>query len=178
MTLRDLLLILAFYFVFFVVVAYLTRARARRILGAVAGGAVFGLVAMLAVALGEARGWWHVPMAGSWQFQLLFWLSLVVSCAPDYLLLWRVVRRFGKRGLAVCLLVIVIIGPPRDYWIAATFPRWMTFAPGIAPILADAAVYALLVLVGYAVMRLVAGPDQADALARQPAVAAMSERSR
>ena len=167
MTVRDLLLILAFYFVVFVVVTYLTRAKARRILGAVAGAVVFGVVGVLSVALGEARGWWRVPLPDSRGFQFLFWLGLVVSCAPDYLVLWRIVRRFGPRGLAVSLLVVVIIGPPRDYWIAAMFPRWMTFGPGIVPILADAAVYALLVIVGYAVMRLIAGPDLADSLARQ-----------
>ena len=167
MTFRDLLLILAFYFVVFLVVAYLTRAKARRILGAVTGAVVFGIVGVLSVALGEARGWWHVPIPDSPGFQFLFWLGLVVSCAPDYLVLWRIVRRFGSRGLWVSFLIVVLIGPPRDYWIAAMFPRWMTFSPGIAPILADAAVYALLVVVGYGVMRLVAGPDQADALARQ-----------
>ena len=54
------------------------------------------------------------------------------------------------------------------YALAATFPAWMTFSPGIAPVLADAAAYALLVVVGYAVMRLVAGPAAADSLAHQP----------
>lgn len=172
MTFRDLLLILAFYFVLLVVVAYLTRATARRLLGAVAGGAVFASVAVLAVALGNARGWWFVPVPESRLFALLFWLGLVVSCAPDYLILWRIVRRFGRRGLVAFLLVTVILGPPRDYWIAAMFPRWMRFGPGIVPVFADAAVYALLVIVGYAVMYLVAGPDTADPLSRQPAAMA------
>ncbi len=42
----------------------------------------------------------------------------------------------------------------------------MTFAPGIAPILADATVYALLVVVGHVVMLMVVGPAQGDSLAQ------------
>jgi len=148
-------------------VAYLTRAKVRRIEGALAGGAVFGVVALLAVALGEARSWWQVPETNSWHFRLLLWLGVVVSCVPVYLVTWRVGRRFGGRGLAVCVLAAAIIGPLRDYCFAATFPAWMVFSAGIAPVLAAATIYALLVVVGYAVMRLVAGPAQGDSLARR-----------
>ncbi len=167
MTTDQVLLMIGFYLAAFVAVAYFTRAKVRRIMGALAGGAVFGLVALLALALGEAQGWWRVPQTGSSHFQLLLWLGFAVSCAPTYLILWRVVRRFGGRGLAVCVLASAIIGPPRDYWIAAMFPAWMTFAPGIAPVLADATIYALLVVVGHAVMRMVVGPAQKDSLAQR-----------
>jgi len=70
--------------------------------------------------------------------------------------------------LAVFICIVTIIGSPRDYLIAAKFPNWMVFAPGIAPMLADAATYAALVFVGYEVMRLIAGPARRDRLARQP----------
>ena len=169
MTTRELILMIGFYLALLVAVAYFTRAKVRRIMGALAGGAVFGVVALPGLALGETQGWWRLPTAGSSHFYLLLWLGFAVSGAPTYLILWRIVRRFGGRGLAVCALVVAIIGPPRDYWIVARFPAWMTFSPGIAPVLADATFYVLFVLVGYAVMRMVAGPDQADALARQPA---------
>jgi len=167
MTTGQIILMIGFYFAFFIAVAYFTRAKVRRILGALAAGAVFGLLALPALALGEAQGWWRVPQAGSSHFQLLLWLGFAISCAPTYLILWRVVRRFGGRGLAVFVVASAIIGPPRDYWIAATFPAWMTFAPGIAPVLADATIYALLVIVGHVVMRMVVGPAQEDSLARQ-----------
>jgi hypothetical protein len=171
MTTGEILLMIGFYLAFLIAVAYFTRAKARRILGALAGGAVFGVVGLLALALGEAQGWWHLPKAGSSHFQSLLWLGFAVSAAPSYLILWRVVRRFGGRGLAVCILVATLIGPPRDYWIVAMFPAWMTFAPGLAPVLADAAIYALFFVVGHAVMRIVVGPAQADSLARPPASA-------
>jgi hypothetical protein len=50
------------------------------------GAAVFGVVALLAVALGETQGWWRVPKAGSSHFQLLLWLDIAASCTPVYLI--------------------------------------------------------------------------------------------
>jgi hypothetical protein len=66
--------------------------------------------------------------------------------------------------LAVCLVVVAIIGPPRDYLYAAKYPAWMVFAPGVAPILADSATYVGIVVLGHAVMRLIAGPSREDRL--------------
>lgn len=168
MTTRQLLLITALYFAAFVAVSYFSSAKVRRIAGALVGGAIFGFVGLLAAMLGEAQHWWRIPQANVSHFLLLFWFGLSVSVAPVYLITWRVARRFGGRGLAVCVLISAIIGPPRDYLYARTFPEWMVFSPGIAPVLADATVYALLVVVGHAVMRLVAGPARADSLARVP----------
>ncbi len=158
MTSTQIWLMIGAYLAAFVAVGYFTRARWREIVGAVAAGAAFGVVALLAVALGEAQGWWRVPKENAAHFWWMLWLSVLVSCAPTYLILRRVVSRFGGRGLGVCVCAAAIMGPPRDYWVAATFPSWMTFAPGIVPVLADAAVYVLLVLVGHAVMRGVIGP--------------------
>jgi hypothetical protein len=121
-----------------------------------------------AIALGNALGFWRVPIFWTPYFLALFYLGLAISCSPIYLITWRVARRFGWRGLAVCLGAVAIIGPPRDYLIAATFPEWMVFAPGVAPILADAATYVGIVALGHAVMRLIAGPAREDRLARRP----------
>jgi hypothetical protein len=165
MTTSQLILMTSLYLAAFVGVAYLTRAKVLRIAGALGGGAVFGVVALLAIALGETRGWWRVPKSGSSQFQLLLWLGFTVSCSPVYLITWRVARRFGGRGLAVFALAAAVIGPPRDYLIAAKFPDWMTFSPGSAPVVAVATIYALLVVAGHAVMRIIAGPSQGDSLA-------------
>jgi hypothetical protein len=132
------------YLAAFVGVAYLTRAKVSRIVGALCGSAVFGLIAVLAVALGENQGWWRMPKADSSHFRLLLWLSFaVVSCAPVYLITWRTSRRFGGRGLAVLALAAAVIGPARDYHVAAMFPDWIVFSPGIAPIFAVAAIYVL-----------------------------------
>jgi hypothetical protein len=169
MTTSQMIATTAFYFAVFVTVVYFTRAKWLRIVGAAAGGAAFGVVGVLAVALGETQRWWRVPRSGAPHFELLLWLGLAVSCAPVYLITWRVARRFGGRGLAVCVAIAAIIGPPRDYAIAAIFPEWMVFSSGIIPTIADATVYALLIVVGHCVMRTVAGSSGRDSFARRSA---------
>jgi hypothetical protein len=164
MTTQQIILITCLYFVALLIVIYFTRATARRIVGAFGGGAAVGLFGMGAIVFGNAVGLWRVPIVWTPYFLTLFYLGLAISVTPIYLVTWRVVRRFGWRGLAVCLGVVAIIGPPRDYLYALKFPSWMVFAPGIAPILADAAAYVGIVAIGHAVMRLVAGPAREDRL--------------
>lgn len=150
-----------------VAVAYLTRAKMLRIAGALAGAAVFGVVAMPAIGLGQNYGWWRVPQSGSVHFRLLLWLSLAFSCAPVYLITWRVARRFGGLGLTGFTLAAAVIGPVRDYQVAKIFPSWIAFSPGIAPILAIALIYSALIVVGHAVMRTVSGPARNDLFAQR-----------
>ena len=172
MTTLQIVLVTCAYSVAFLATIYFTRATSRRVMGALAGGAVAGLLGLGAIALCEALGWWRVPFASTPYFLPLFYLGLSISLTPIYLVTWRAARRFGWRGLAVFLSVVAVIGPPRDYLIAAKFPKWMVFAPGVAPILADAATYISIVAFGHVVMRLIAGRASDDQLARQPMEAA------
>jgi hypothetical protein len=164
MTTRQIIIVTCAYMVALVVVVYFTRATSRRVVGALAGGAAVGCMGMGAIVLGNTLGLWRVPISWTPYFLALFYLGLAISCSPIYLITWRVARRFGWRGLAVCLVVVAIIGPPRDYLYAAKYPEWMVFAPGVAPILADAATYVGIVAIGHAVMRLIAGPSREDRL--------------
>jgi hypothetical protein len=166
MTAQQIILMTAAYALVLVAVVYFTRATSRRVVGALAGGAIVGLMGLGAIALGENLGWWRIPSASTPYFVPLIYLGLAVSCSPIYLVTWRIVRRFGWQGLAVSIGVAAVIGPPRDYLYAATFPAWMTFAPGVAPILADGATYVGIVALGHGVMQLVAGPAREDRLAR------------
>ena len=166
MTTQQIILWSCAYLVELGAVVYFTRATARRVMGALVGGAAAGFLALAAIALCEALGWWRIPFASTPYFLPLFYLGLSISLSPIYLVTWRVGRRFGWRGLAVCLCIVAVIGAPRDYLIAATFPKWMVFAPGVAPILADAATYVGMVALGHAVMRPIAGPASEDQLAR------------
>jgi hypothetical protein len=168
MTTQQLIIVTCAYMVALVGVIYFTRATSRRIAGALAGGAAVGCFGMGAIVVGNALGLWRVPIFWTPSFVALFYLGLAISCSPIYLVTWRVARRFGWRGLAVCLGVVAIIGPPRDYLYAARYPAWMVFAPGVAPIIADAATYVGIVAIGHAVMRLVAGPSRADRLRNEP----------
>jgi hypothetical protein len=156
------------YFAFLVVVAFLTRATALRIAGALAGGAAFGAVGLGIIAVGEQVGWWHMAITWEPYFLTLLFLGFVISCAPVYLLTWRMARRFGWRGLAVFTVFAAVIGPPRDQWYMAKFPEWGFYGPGIAPFLAIAATYAVMVALGHSVTCLVAGPARGAPLARRP----------
>src|SRR2546423_15407991 len=164
MTTQQIILITCLYFATLLVVIYFTRATSRRVVAAFAGGAAVGLFGMGAIILGNKLGLWRVPLVWTPSFLTLFFLGLSISVTPIYLVTWRVARRFGWRGLAVCVGIVAIIGPPRDYLYAMKFPEWMVFAPGVAPILADGVTYAGIVLIGHAVMRLVAGPAREDRL--------------
>ncbi len=167
MTTLQLHLFNCLYLATLVAVAFFTRARGRRIAGAIAGGAVFGVAALGIIALGEKAGWWHMEITWRPYFVTLLVVSFAL-CAFVYLITWRVARRFGGRGLAVVVIVAAVIGPPRDYWYMARFPEWGAYEPGITPVLAIAATYALMVVLGHGVMRLVSGPARADRLARRP----------
>jgi hypothetical protein len=155
------------YLVVCIVVAILTRATPRRIAGALAGGAAAGVVVLGLIALWERLGWWHMVITWEPYFLTLILIDLTL-CAFIFLITWRIARRFGWRGLAVVLVVLAVIGPPRDQWYMRRFPEWGSYAPGIAPVLAISVSYVVLVLVGHGVMRLVAGPARADRLARHP----------
>jgi hypothetical protein len=167
MTTTQIHLFNLLYLVVSVVVAILTRATPWRIAGAVAGGAAIGVVGMGIVGLGERMGWWHFAIPREPYFLTLMLID-AMCCAFIFLITWRIARRFGGRGLAVVLVVLAVIGPPRDHWYMRRFPEWGHYGPGIAPVLAISASYVVLVLVGHGVMRLVAGPAREDRLARRP----------
>ena len=150
---------------------YFTRAPLRRVMGALAGGGAAACLGMGAIVSGDALGVWQVSLPATLGVLTLFYLGLAISLSPIYLITWRVARRFGWHGLAVCLIVVGVIGPPRDYLYAAVYPEWMVFARGVAPVLADAATYVGLVALGHAVMRIVSGAARGSRLSRQPSVA-------
>jgi hypothetical protein len=167
MSFQQLCLFTSLYLSALVIAALFTRPTVRRIVATVAGAAVVGAVALGADAVGERLGWWRMAI---WEPRLLplVYIGFVVSIAPIYLVTWRVARKFGLLGLSVVVVVLAVIGPPRDYAYMARFPEWGSYGPGIAPVLAIAAIYASLVPLGHVVMRLVAGPADADPLAHRP----------
>jgi hypothetical protein len=167
MTTQQLHLFNGLYLVVLIIVAFLTRATAQRIAGALAGGAAVGVVGLGIIALGERVGWWHMAITWKPYFLTLMLIDFTL-CAFIFLITWRIARRFGWRGLAVVLFILAVIGPPRDMWYMRRFPEWGSYGPGAAPVLAISAAYVVLMLVGHGVMRLVAGPTREDRLARRP----------
>jgi uncharacterized membrane protein len=167
MTTQQLHLFNGIGLVVFVVVAILTRATARRVVGALAGGAAFGAVALGIIALCVEAGWWRFTISREPYYLTLLWIDFALA-AYFYLITWRIARRFAWRGLGVVVIVAAVIGPPRDHWYMQRFPEWGTYAPGVAPILAISATYVIMVVLGHGVMRLVAGPARGSPLARRP----------
>jgi hypothetical protein len=165
MTTLQLIIVTSAYVVELLLVIYFARATSHRVIAAFVGGAAAGCFGLGAIILGNALGLWLVPLFWTPPYFLpLFYLGLAISVTPIYLVTWRLARRFGWRGLAVFICIVALIGPPRDYLFASTFPAWMVFAPGIAPILADAAAYVGIVAIGHIGMRLIAGPARQDRL--------------
>jgi hypothetical protein len=164
MTMLQLGVVTCAYLIELALVVYFTRPASRRLAGAFAGGAAVGCFGISAIILGNTLHFWRVPIFWTPSFVTLFYLGLAISVTPIYLVTWRIARRFGWRGLAIFISVVAIIGPPRDYLFAATFPAWMVFAPGVLPILADSLAYVGIVAIGHAVMHLIAGPSRSDRL--------------
>lgn len=167
MTTQQIHLFNGLYLAVVVAVALVTRATARRIAGALAGAIVSGVVALGIIIHGERVGWWHMAITWEPYFLMLLLIDFAL-CAFVFLITWRIARRFGWRGLAVVVIVAAFIGPPRDYWYMARFPEWGAYGPGVAPVLAIAATYVVMVVLGHGVMRLVAGPARGSPLARRP----------
>jgi hypothetical protein len=119
------------------------------------------------VPFGEAMGWWRVPLDASPAYLALLFVGATVSTAPIYLVTWRIARRFGWRGLAVTFAVAAL-GPLREFAVEATFPAWVTIAPGVATVLVISAGYVVAFAGGHWVMYLVAGTSRGSPLARWP----------
>jgi hypothetical protein len=169
MTQQEIIVGTVLYSVALAVIVYFTRPTWRRIAGAFVGGAVgAGLALWVIVPIGEAHGWWHVPLDPSPKYMALLFLGTAVSTAPILLVTWRIARRFGGLGLAVTFAAAAILGPPREFAVEAKFPAWITYTKSVPTVLALAAGYAGGFAVLHAVMRLVAGPAKRDRLVRWP----------
>jgi hypothetical protein len=79
MTTREIILWTCAYLVEFGGVIYFTRATARRIVGALIGGAFAGLLGLGAIALCEALAWWQIPFSSTPFFLPLFYVGLAIS---------------------------------------------------------------------------------------------------
>jgi serine/threonine protein kinase len=155
----------------FGVVAYLTRAMFRRAMGCLAAGTVFALVWRIKLRIDYAMGWWRSAFPDTPEPLMLFsvpiaLLTLAFGIGVVFLILWRVNRRFGWAGQTAMLLAVPIDFAIRDRIWWQHFMRMMVVTPGMGPLLADAALLAAGLLLGQAVMRLIAGPAGKDPLAR------------
>ena len=92
---------------------------------------------------------------------------IVVIFAFLALVGWRIVRRFGMRGLAVSLGVLAVVGTLRDYYVAGKLMNIIVFTPGVAMAMIDGVLWAGLTALAIGVMRVVSGPACHDQLVRR-----------
>src|ERR1035438_1815002 len=97
MTAQQLILMSGAYMVVLAGGVYFTREKVRRVMGALVGGAAVGLMALGAIALCKALGWWQVSFASTPYFLPLLFFGFAISCSPLYLITWRVARSVGRR---------------------------------------------------------------------------------
>ena len=166
---QQLLLVVAgVHLVYLCAAVYFTRATARRVVGALAGGVAVAVVGFGVELLCQALGLWHYPSDDTGHGPLLMYPLVALMWTVLALIGWRVVRRFGWRGEAVFLALVALQGTLRDYFEAGQALGFIVLAPGLTTVLVDVVCWSGLTALAQGVMWLVAGPAATDRLARRP----------
>jgi hypothetical protein len=147
-------------------VAFLARANARRVAGAMCSVLMFTALSAPIDTLALEAGWWRYPSCDNPPHPPLpIYLGQAfqfVGCVA--LIAWRVQRRFGTRGVKRLGAIVCGVGLVRDLSVAAIFPEMIRFGAMPASAIADVGAWAVVVLVAVLVTRIVAGPASSDAL--------------
>jgi hypothetical protein len=117
--------------------------------------------------IADRFGWWSYTSAPGGAPGPFTWY---VSAALFYgaglgLIGWRVIRRFGKRGLIGFLIAFAVFGVTRDYIFSKTMGG-IEFGSGPLPVIADLFAYASPAALVQLVMYWITGPPRSDPLAR------------
>lgn len=154
---------------FLTVIALLTHATTRHVVGALAVGTVGALLHAGHVVLGQTLGWWSASSLtlphGHWLMSigLAFWLGTGVG-----LICWQVVTILGARGLVGMLTFMAGFGSLLDS-VGSLVSQALVFAPGLIPRISDGVFWATLTVLSQGIMRLIAGTvprDSSEAVSR------------
>jgi hypothetical protein len=152
--------------IMFGVAAYFTRATPRRIVGALLAAIPLVPLIMLYDAFARRLGWWHYPAVTTGNAPLAWYVAAALSYGAALGLVgWRVIRRFGRRGLAVYLVLFALFGLTRDYLHSIT-SGLIVFGEGPVPLIADYLAYASAAALVQLLMYWIVGLPQSDRLAR------------
>jgi len=157
--------------VIFALCAYFTRANVRRIVGALAGAVAYGALNYAWDRVAIPLGWWSYPAwLGTGRAPLTLYALAGIVGGAFGLVGWRIVRRWGRRGLVGYLLFWAVYAVVHDYGGSKAFAgsQLMVFGPGLMPIIADVLLYIACNAAPLLTIRLVGGPAGADSLARMP----------
>jgi len=147
---------------FLIVIAFLTHATTRHVVGALAVGTVGVLLHAGHVVAGQTLGWWSAssitPPYGHWLMSvgLAFWLTTGVG-----LICWQIVTVLGARGLVGMLTFMAGFGLLLDS-VGSLVSQALVFAPGLIPRLSDGVFWATLTALSQGLMWLIAGTAPAN----------------
>ena len=155
--------------ILFALCAYFTRANVRRIIGALVEAVAYGAINYSWDQAAAHFGWWSYPAwLGTGRAPVtLYVLASIVGGAMG-LIGWRIVRRWGAKGLVGFLLFWAAYAVVHDYGGSKAFAssQLMVFGPGPSPIISIILWYITGNAAVLLAIRLVGGPSGADTLAR------------
>lgn len=152
----------------FAACAWFTRAGLPRILAALAGGLAFAVGNVGWDFLGRWQSWWWYPREGGRAYLPLFWYGAVgLSAAGVSLIGWRVHRRWGRRGLAIFVVLFSMNGTLRDWRVSRTDPEMIRFGTGARPWVADFLAWLTLMAAAMGTQTWLRGDPRRDILVRQ-----------
>jgi len=156
--------------ILFALMAFFTRATTRRIIGALIGSLPLIAMVMFYDSIASRLGWWRypsVPVGSPGPFLIYIDAALFYGAGLG-LVGWRIIRRYGRRGLIGFLIGFALFGVTRDYIMGATTGA-IDFGPGPLPFIADLFAYASPQAIVQLVMYWIAGAPDSEPLARTKA---------
>ncbi len=154
--------------ILFAAAAFFTRATPWRIVGALIGACPLVLVVLLYDGIAAQLGWWHYPSVTTGNAPVAWYIAAALGYGAALGLVgWRVIRRFGMRGLVAFLAVFALFGVTRDYLYSIT-TGLIVFGSGLVPLGADLFAYASAAALVQVLMYWIVGSPRSDPLARMP----------
>jgi hypothetical protein len=154
--------------ILFLIVAFFSRARLRRIVGVLLVSIPIIPLVMFYDKIASQFGWWHYPSVTAATAPLAWYVAVALGYGAAFGLVgWRIIRRWETRGSLSFLLIFSMFGVGRDLVYSMT-TQFIVFGPGPLPLLADLFAYGSSAVVVQLLMRWIVGSAQSDQLARTP----------
>ncbi len=126
----------------FALSAYLTHAKPRLILAALIASIPLIPLIKFYDHLAAQLGWWYYPTIPNRHAPLAWYIAAALFYGAALGLVgWRIIRRFGRRGLVAFLILFGLFGLLRDSLYSLT-TGLIAFGPGLLLRLADYLAYA------------------------------------
>jgi hypothetical protein len=162
---RENLIVLAlFSAVIFGATALLTRAGARRVLGAFVGGVCAAALNIGWDIAASKFGWWHYMVGSAAMASWIAYVPVVFVYGGAFGLLgWRAIRKWGSNGAIGFFLVYVAWNVFRDYTISH-YSGILVYAPSPIAWIMDAIGAFTVAALTQLVMWAISGAPRSDAL--------------